>query len=165
MKSKAKKGLILAIAALLVAGGIIGAVIVIRANQYVFKLALYEHYCEVGTTYPTYYFVLNKNNVLYCAVGDRRDDILDPIKYNKYLVSTERSGKKQLSNKEVKALLDLANYIDENGEKPKFRRTSYTEIDFIYKGNVYLNTYPNGKLSELVNELRESSTIAISFSW
>lgn len=161
MKSKVKKLIILTIVALLVTGGIIGAVFAIRANQYVFKLGLYENDCLGGPISPAYLFVLDKDNVLHCYSGVMREDVYDPISCKNYFSDIEKTDKKLLSDEEVKALIDLANYIDVNGEETVQYSTGYIAVDFYYKGKVYFNTYKHGKLGKLVNVLKELSPLPI----
>jgi len=105
---------------------------------------------------------LNKDGILKCSVGTRKND---NINQRNFLKNTVDSSENLLSEHDIQMLIDFANEFEASGytEKKKIVKDSWN-VAFLYKGKIYeMNWHINNSelLEKLVEKFVELSPISV----
>ena len=149
------KWIIICCTVLLVGGGILFARNQLKQNaNNLMQFSIYP----TGTSDETYYFALNQNGILKCAVGSRKNNNINQRDFLKHTVD---SSEKQLDEQEVQTLIKFADALEATRfDKEKRIVKDSWDIAFSYKGRVYeMNWHINDS-----EELRKLTGTFISLS-
>ena len=115
-----------------------------------------------GTSDETYYFTLNQEGTLKCAVGERKGD---DIKQNNFLKKIVNSSEKLLSSTDMQILIDLSNELEVSGYDSKKPIVDDSwDVALIYNGKVYemnLHVSDSEMFKKLVDKIIELSPIPV----
>lgn len=129
-----------------------------QKDNSIMKIAFYP----TGTSKESYYFILDQDGTLNCAVGSRKSD---DIKQRHFLKITESSSKKKLSSIDLHALKDMANELQIKGSPEKVLQYDSWVVALLYNGKVYeMDYWDNNDSTEfmnLTNKIIELSPIPV----
>lgn len=115
-----------------------------------------------GTADESYHFVLNKDGILKCSLGTRKNDNIETRDFLKRIVD---SSENLLTEHNVQMLIDFANEFEASGytEEKKIVKDSWN-VAFLYNGKTYeMNWDINNSelLEKLVEKFIELSPIPV----
>ena len=116
-----------------------------------------------GTYGESYYFVLDRDGTLKCAVGTRKSDDIEQPDFLKTIIA---SSERKLGDEDLQIITGLANKLEASGHaKEKLFAEDCWDAALLYNGKVYeINIWHNDGPDEFLNlikKIMELSPIAV----